>query len=71
MIWNYWKKFALLEEHASYKVLFYRNQAKIAATHRYSEEDRIQASETAENLQRKMYTIETRYRDILKLVPKY
>ena len=52
MIWMYWKKFALLEEHASYKVLYYKNQVKIAAPHRYSEEERELAGETAGNLLR-------------------
>ena len=71
MIWMYWKKFALMEEHASYKVLYYKNEVKIAAPNSYSEEERSLAVETAENLQRKMFNIETRHKDILNLKPKY
>ena len=71
MIWKYWKKFALMEEHALYKVLFYQNQIKMASLGNYSEEDRMIAGKTADKLQLKMYNIETRYKDYFNLVPKY
>ena len=71
MIWMYWKKFALMEEHALYKVLYYQNQKKIASPDRYTEDERRLASKTAEKLQLKMYNIETRHKDIINLVPKY
>ena len=71
MIWMYWKKFALMEEHSSYKILYYRNQVKIATPEKFTEEERDTAIQTAGNLQTKMFNIETRHKDILALVPKY
>ena len=71
MIWMYWKKFSLLEEHSTYKILYYQNQAKLSKSHELSDDERELASQTAAKLQAKMFHIETRYKDILALNPKY
>lgn len=71
MIWMYWRKFSLMEEHSAYKILYYQNQVKMSKTQIYSEEERVMASQAASKLQAKMFHIETRFKDILALNPKY
>ena len=59
-----------MEEHANYKILFYKNTA-IQANPRKSEADRRLAKHTADRLQAKMYRLEVKYKNYFEMVPRY
>ena len=70
MLWNYWKKFSLLEEHASYKIEYYSCLEKLATTN-IPDADRQAARKQSDILMAKMYSMEQKFKEILELVPKY